>query len=184
MDLSSLRPAKGAVKNKKRIGRGQGSGNGTTAGKGNKGQQARSGYKRPKIEGGQIPVYRRLPKFGFTPIARKKVTTVNLAQLERWIKEGLIGQEISVLMLKALLHASNTDQFKILGEGEPTCALTITAHAFSKSAIDKIVATGGSVTTAHRTIEEALNIKDMDLEEALLKPKSPVLKRTSKSSRD
>ena len=181
MDLSSLRPAKGAVKNKKRVGRGQGSGNGTTAGKGNKGQQARSGYKRPKIEGGQIPVYRRLPKFGFTPLNSKPVKTVNLSQLDMWIQEGLVDNEISVLDLKALLHASNADYFKILGNGELSSAVTITAHAFSKSAEEKIIAAGGKIIKAFRTLEEASKIRDLSFEEALLKPKAPLVKRVKKS---
>jgi large subunit ribosomal protein L15 len=172
MDLSSLRPAKGAVKNKKRVGRGQGSGNGTTAGKGNKGQQARSGYKRPKIEGGQIPVYRRLPKFGFTPLDSNPVNTVNLSQLDKWIQEGLIENEISILDLKSLLHSSN---------GELSAAVTITAHAFSKSAEEKITAAGGKVIKAFRTLEEASKIRDISFEEALLKPKAPLVKRVKKT---
>ena len=181
MDLSSLRPAKGAVKNKKRVGRGQGSGNGTTAGKGNKGQQARSGYKRPKIEGGQIPVYRRLPKFGFTPLDSNPVNTVNLSQLDKWIQEGLIENEISILDLKSLLHASNADYFKILGNGELSAAVTITAHAFSKSAEEKITAAAGKVIKAFRTLEEASKIRDISFEEALLKPKAPLVKRVKKT---
>ena len=181
MDLSSLRPAKGAVKNKKRVGRGQGSGNGTTAGKGNKGQQARSGYKRPIIEGGQIPVFRRLPKFGFTPLDSNPVNTVNLSQLDKWIQEGLIENEISVLDLKSLLHASNADYFKILGNGELSAAVTITAHAFSKSAEAKITAAGGKVIKAFRTLEEASKIRDISFEEALLKPKAPLVKRVKKT---
>ena len=155
MDLSSLRPAKGAVKNKKRVGRGQGSGNGTTAGKGNKGQQARSGYKRPINEGGQIPVYRRLPKFGFTPLDSTPVNTVNLTQIDKWIKDGLVENEISVLDLKSLLHASNADYFKILGNGELSSAITIIAHAFSKSAEEKIIAAGGKVIKAFRTLQKS-----------------------------
>ena len=180
MDLSSLRPAKGAVKNKKRVGRGQGSGNGTTAGKGNKGQQARSGYKRPKIEGGQIPVYRRLPKFGFTPIDKKPVNTVNLSQIDKWIQDGVLENEISVLDLKALLHASNADYFKVLGNGELTSAVKITAHEFSKGAEQKIIAAGGEAIKAFRTLEEACKVSDLPYEEALLKPKVKLVKRTKK----
>jgi len=183
MDLSSLRPAKGAVKNKKRVGRGQGSGNGTTAGKGNKGQQARSGYKRPIIEGGQVPVYRRLPKFGFTPHDRKPVSTVNLAQIEKWVQEGLIENEVTVLDLKFHLHASHADYFKILGNGELTSAIKITAHAFSKSAEEKIIAAGGEVVKAYRTLEEASKVRDLHYEEALLKPKAKLIKRAKKSTK-
>ncbi|MEI6639835.1 MAG: 50S ribosomal protein L15 [Chlorobium sp.] len=181
MDLSSLRPAKGAVKNKKRVGRGQGSGNGTTAGKGNNGQQSRSGYKRPIIEGGQVPVYRRLPKFGFTPIDKKPVNTVNLSQIDKWIQDGVLEKEVTVLDLKALLHASNADYFKVLGNGELTNAVKITAHAFSKSAEEKIIAAGGEAIKAFRTLEEACKVNDLSYEEALLKPKAKLVKRTKKS---
>ncbi len=181
MDLSSLRPAKGAVKSKKRVGRGQGSGNGTTAGKGNNGQQSRSGYKRPIIEGGQVPVYRRLPKFGFTPIDKKPVNTVNLTQIDKWIQDGLVGTEISILDIKSLLHASNADYFKILGNGELASAITITAHAFSKSAEEKIIAAGGQAVKAFRTLEEASKVRELPFDEALLKPKAKLVKRTKKS---
>jgi len=184
MDLSSLRPAKGgAVKATKRVGRGQGSGNGTTAGKGNKGQQARSGYKRPIMEGGQVPVYRRLPKFGFTPIDRKPVSAVNITQINKWIEDGLIEKEITVLDLKALLHASNADYFKVLGNGELTSAVTITAHAFSKSAEEKITAAGGKAVKAFRTLEEASKVRDLSVEDALLKPKAKLVKRAKKSTK-
>ncbi len=183
MDLSSLRPAKGAVKNKKRVGRGQGSGNGTTAGKGNKGQQSRSGYKRPIIEGGQVPVYRRLPKFGFTPVDKKTVNAVNISQIEQWIQEGVLQNEVSVLDLKALLHASNSDYFKVLGNGDLTSAITITAHAFSKSAEEKIVAAGGKVIKAYRTLEEATKVRDLPYEEALLQPKEKLVKRPKTSTK-
>ncbi len=181
MDLSSLRPAKGAVKNKKRVGRGQGSGNGTTAGKGNKGQQARSGYKRPIIEGGQVPVYRRLPKFGFTPLDSPPVNTVNLIQIDQWIQDGIVENEISILDLKSMLHASNADYFKILANGELSTAITITAHSFSKNAEEKIIAAGGKVIKAFRTLEEASKVRDLPFEEALLKPKAPLVKRVKKS---
>ncbi|NTW62960.1 MAG: 50S ribosomal protein L15 [Chlorobiaceae bacterium] len=184
MDLSSLRPAAGAVKNKKRVGRGQGSGNGTTAGKGNKGQQARSGYQKPINEGGQVPVYRRLPKFGFTSPQRKPVKTLNLSQLEEWIQDGLItGEDISVYDLKALCSGSFADYFKILGNGEITTAIKITAHFFSKSAEEKIIKAGGQVIKAFRTLEEASKVRDLPVEEALLKPKAKLVKRVKKSAK-
>ncbi|NTW09927.1 MAG: 50S ribosomal protein L15 [Chlorobiaceae bacterium] len=183
MDLSSLRPAKGAVKNKKRVGRGQGSGNGTTAGKGNKGQQARSGYKRPIMEGGQIPVYRRLPKFGFTPVQRKSFTTVNVSQIAQWLEDGAVEKEITLQDLKSLCHASNAEYFKVLGNGELTTAVKITAHAFSKSAEEKITAAGGEVVKAFRTLEEASKVRDLSLEEAALKPKAKLVKRVKKSQK-
>ncbi|MBN1928576.1 MAG: 50S ribosomal protein L15 [Chlorobiaceae bacterium] len=176
MDLSSLRPAKGAVKGRKRVGRGPGSGNGTTAGKGNKGQQSRSGYTRPVAEGGQMPIYRRLPKFGFTPPNRKKVACINVAQIQMWIEKGLIGEEIGLLDLKHLCNASNQEYFKVLGNGELSSAVTITAHFFSKSAVEKIENAGGKTVTAHRTLEEAAKVNGLPFEEALLTPKAKVVK--------
>lgn len=183
MDLSSLRPAKGAVKGRKRVGRGPGSGNGTTAGKGNKGQQSRSGYTRPVSEGGQMPIYRRLPKFGFTAPNKKAVACVNLAQIQMWIEKGLVGEEISVLDLKHLCNASNQEYFKVLGNGELESAVTITAHFFSKSAAEKIEKAGGKTVTAYRTLEEAAKVNGLPFEEALLTPKAPVLKKQKKSDK-
>ncbi|MCE1274002.1 MAG: 50S ribosomal protein L15 [Chlorobiaceae bacterium] len=180
MDLSSLRPAKGAVKNRKRVGRGPGSGNGTTAGKGNKGQQSRSGYQRPQIEGGQMPIYRRLPKFGFTPPNRKSVTSVNVSQIQQWIDKGLVSEEISIIDLKHLCNASNQDFFKVLGNGELSAAVTITAHFFSKTAEEKITKAGGKTVQAFRTLEEASKVNGLPLEEALLKPKAKVVKNVKK----
>jgi large subunit ribosomal protein L15 len=180
MDLSSLRPAKGAVKNRKRVGRGPGSGNGTTAGKGNKGQQSRSGYQRPTIEGGQMPIYRRLPKFGFTPPNRKEVTSVNVSQIQQWIDKGLVGEDISVIDLKHLCNASNQDYFKVLGNGELTAKVNITAHYFSKSAEEKITKAGGTTVQAFRTLEEASKVNGLPFEEALLKPKAKVVKNVKK----
>ncbi|NTU67702.1 MAG: 50S ribosomal protein L15 [Chlorobiaceae bacterium] len=176
MDLSSLRPAKGAVKNRKRVGRGPGSGNGTTAGKGNKGQQARSGYQRPVIEGGQMPIYRRLPKFGFTAPNRKQVASVNVAQIQEWIEKGLVGNEIGIIDLKHLCNASNKEYFKVLGNGDLSSAVNITAHFFSKSAEEKIVKAGGKTVKAFRTLEEASKVNGLPLEEALLKEKAKVVK--------
>lgn len=176
MDLSSLSPAKGAVKGRKRIGRGPGSGNGTTAGKGNKGAQSRSGYQRPVAEGGQMPIYRRLPKFGFTPPNRKAVACVNVSQIQMWIEKGLVGEEISVLDLKHLCSASNQEYFKVLGNGEISAAVTITAHYFSKSAQEKIGNAGGKTVTAFRTLEEAAKVNGLPFEEALLTPKVKVVK--------
>lgn len=183
MDLSSLRPAKGAVKAKKRIGRGPGSGNGTTAGKGNKGQQSRSGYTRSISEGGQMPIYRRLPKFGFTPPNGKSVACVNVAHIQMWVEKGIIGQEISVLDLKHLCNASNQDYFKVLGDGDLTSAVTITAHFFSKSAVEKIEKAGGKTVTAYRTLEEASKVNSLPFEEALLTPKAPLLKKKKRSDK-
>ncbi len=184
MDLSSLSPAKGAVKNKKRVGRGQGTGNGTTAGKGNKGQQSRSGYKRPVSEGGQMPLYRRLPKFGFTKPNRKSVIGVNLSQIARWIEDGRVTAEIGVDDFKQLCNASKADYFKVLGNGEISSAVKITAHFVSKSAEEKINQAGGSVVIAERTLLEAERVRDLSTDEALLKPKAKLrkFKKQSKSS--
>jgi large subunit ribosomal protein L15 len=176
MDLSSLRPAKGAVKGRKRVGRGPGSGNGTTAGKGNKGQQARSGYQRPIIEGGQMPIYRRLPKFGFTTPNRKSVVSVNVAQIQMWVEKGLVADEISVVDLKLLCNASNQDYFKVLGNGELASTVTITAHFFSKTAEEKIAKAGGKTVKAYRTLEEASKVNGLPFEEALLTPKAKLVK--------
>jgi len=177
MDLSSLRPAKGAVKNNKRIGRGPGSGNGTTAGKGNKGQQSRSGYTRPVSEGGQMPIYRRLPKFGFTKPNRKNVIPVNLSQIALWMENGKATSEITVENLKSLCSARRADYFKILGNGELKSPVTITAHFVSKSAQEKILQAGGSITLAERTLLEAERIKDTPVEEGLMKPKARLRKK-------
>ncbi len=177
MNLSSLRPAKGAVKNKKRIGRGPGSGNGTTAGKGNKGQQSRSGYTRPVSEGGQMPIYRRLPKFGFTKPNRKNVIPVNLSQIALWMENGKATSEITVESLKSLCSARRADYFKILGNGELKSPVTITAHFVSKSAQEKILKAGGTITLAKRTLLEAERIKDMPVEEGLMKPKARLRKK-------
>ncbi len=183
MDLSSLRPANGATKNRKRVGRGPGSGNGTTAGKGNKGQQARSGYQRPVIEGGQMPIYRRLPKFGFTPPNRKSVISLNVAQIQQWVDKGLVGTEIGIIDLKHMCNASNQDYFKVLGNGEITASVTITAHFFSKSAEEKISKAGGKTAQAFRTLEEASKVNGLPLEEALLKPKAKVVKVVKKKTK-
>ena len=123
------------------------------------------------------------PKFGFTPLDKKPVNTVNLTQIDKWIQDGLVENEITILDLKSLLHASNADYFKILGNGELTSAITITAHAFSKSAEEKITAAGGSAVKAFRTLEEASKVRDLPFEEALLKPKAKLVKRAKKSTK-
>ena len=183
MDLSSLRPAKGAVKNRKRVGRGPGSGKGTTAGKGNKGQQSRSGYSRPISEGGQMPVYRRLPKFGFTKPNRKNVIPVNLSQIALWIEnKKATAEKIAVEDLKKLCSASRADYFKILGNGELKTPVNITAHFVSKTAEEKIRQAGGTITLASRTLLEAERLKELPLDEALMKPKARVKKMKERKS--
>ena len=146
MDLSNLKPAKGSVKNKKRIGRGQGSGRGGTATKGHKGAQSRSGYKRKAgFEGGQMPLFRRVPKFGFKNINRKEYRAINLSTLQKLVddkKVKVIDQD--VLMQNGL--ASKNDLIKILGQGELKAKLKVTANAFSKTATAAIEAQGGTAT--------------------------------------
>lgn len=146
MDLSNLKPAKGSVKNKKRIGRGQGSGRGGTATKGHKGAQSRSGYKRKAgFEGGQMPLFRRVPKFGFKNINRKEYRAINLSTLQKLVddkKVKVIDQDL--LMQNGL--ASKNDLIKILGQGELKAKLEVTANAFSKTATTAIEAQGGTAT--------------------------------------
>jgi len=141
MDLSNLKPAIGSTKNRKRIGRGPGSGTGKTAGKGHKGQNARSGGGvKAGFEGGQMPMQRRLPKRGFTPLTKKVYALVNLRDLELFEA----GSVVDVAALgKAGLVNKIGDGVKILGDGELSKALTVQAHKFSKSAVAKIEAAGG-----------------------------------------
>jgi large subunit ribosomal protein L15 len=143
MDLSNLQPAPGSTKNRKRLGRGPGSGHGKTAGKGHKGQKARSGGSiKPGFEGGQMPLQRRLPKRGFTPLTRKEYALVNLCDLENFEAESVVGLEAYINSgLVGRLH----DGIKILARGELTKSLTVQAHKFSKVAVSKIEAAGGKV---------------------------------------
>lgn len=147
MDLSNLKQVKGSTKNKKRIGRGQGSGKGGTSTKGHKGAQSRSGYKRKRgFEGGQMPLFRRVPKFGFKNINRKEYRGVNIDTLQKLADEKKITTiNIEVLIENGL--ASKDDLIKILGRGELKSKLEVTAHSFSASAISAIEAQNG---TAHK----------------------------------
>lgn len=143
MDLSNLKPAIGSTKNRKRIGRGPGSGTGKTSGKGHKGQNARSGGGvKPGFEGGQMPLQRRLPKRGFTPLNKKVYSLVNLQDLANFEAGSVVDLEV---LTKTGLVGSVKDGLKILGTGELTIALTVKAHKFSKSAAAKIEAAGGTV---------------------------------------
>ncbi|MEG1498351.1 MAG: 50S ribosomal protein L15 [Bacteroidales bacterium] len=146
MDLSDLTPAKGSVRTNKRLGRGYGSGNGKTAGRGHKGAQSRSGYSRKiGFEGGQMPLYRRVPKSGFKNINRVEYNAINLSTLEGLaIEKGLKEIDLSVLIAHGL--ASKKDLIKILGRGELTSTLQVTAHAVSAKAKEAIESKGGSVT--------------------------------------
>lgn len=146
MKLYNLKPAKGATKNSKRIGRGQGSGKGGTATRGNKGAQARAGYEHKiGFEGGQMPIQRRLPKFGFKNPRRIEYQAVNVAALQA-LSEKLGKMEIGLDDIKAAGLADTKSLVKVLGNGEITSALTVTADAFSASAVSKIEAAGGKTT--------------------------------------
>ncbi|HBH79622.1 MAG TPA: 50S ribosomal protein L15 [Nitrospira sp.] len=143
MNLHNLAPAPGSKKRRKRIGRGPGSGHGKTATKGHKGILARSGGgKRPGFEGGQMPLVRRLPKFGFTNPARIEYSIVNLKSLEQWAGEGTVTPQA---MVDAGLIKRKRLPIKILGVGELKKSLVVQAHKFSKSAEAKIQAAGGRV---------------------------------------
>jgi large subunit ribosomal protein L15 len=145
MDLSNLKPAKGSTKGRKRIGRGQGSGTGGTATKGHKGQKSRSGYSRKTgFEGGQMPLQRRVPKFGFKNINRKEYKGVNVSTLQE-IAESRKLTEITIEILIDAGQVRKNSLVKILGNGELKSKLTVKAHAFSKSAVEAIEAQGGSV---------------------------------------
>ncbi|MDY0342965.1 MAG: 50S ribosomal protein L15 [Lentimicrobium sp.] len=146
MDLSNLKPAQGAVKKTKRIGRGQGSGRGGTATRGHKGAKSRSGYSRKLgFEGGQMPLYRRVPKYGFKNINRIEYRSINLDVIQSLITD----KNIEVIDMDVLIEhgmASKNDRIKILGRGELTAKVDITAHAFSASAIKAIESKGGQAT--------------------------------------
>ena len=141
MDLSNLRAAEGSTHNDNfRRGRGHGSGNGKTAGKGHKGQKARSGAPRPGFEGGQMPLYRRLPKRGFKCPNSKEIIGINVSALERFENDSVVTIET---LLEAGIVKNTRDGVKILGNGELTKKLTVQVDAFSASAKEKIEALGG-----------------------------------------
>jgi len=149
MDLSNLKPAEGSVQsNNKRVGRGQGSGKGGTATRGHKGAKSRSGYsKKIGFEGGQMPLQRRVPKFGFTNINRKEYQGVNLDRLQELVDEGKITDTVDLDTLVANRVARKTDLVKILGRGELKSKLKVTAHKFTASAKAAIEAAGGEAVT-------------------------------------
>lgn len=146
--LSNLTPAKGSRKKSKRIGRGQGSGDGGTATKGHKGAKARSGHKfKLWFEGGQMPLTRRVPKFGFTPRNRVEQQIVNLRTLEELVAKKRIESVVNPeTLFNAGAISKKNEPVKILGEGDLKSKLQISAHAFSKSAKTKIEAAGGTAT--------------------------------------
>lgn len=142
MDLSNLKPTPGSTHAKKRLGRGTGSGTGKTAGKGHKGQNSRSGGgTRPGFEGGQTPWFKRIPKRGFTNHFRKEYATVNVSELNRYAEGTVVTKE---LLLQDRLIRKELSGLKVLGDGELTVKLTVKADKFTKSAMDKIQAAGGS----------------------------------------
>ena len=150
MNLSNLKPAKGSTKKRKRIARGEGSGyGGHSSTKGNKGQKARTGASIPAwFEGGQMPLQRRLPKFGFKNRFRTEYRGVNLTRLSRLVEEGVIDSNTAVTpqVLVEAGVARKADLVKILGGGELAAGLKVSAHAFSASARQKIEAAGGTAT--------------------------------------
>ena len=146
MDLSNIQPAVGAVKTKTRIGRGAGSGKGGTSTRGHKGAQSRSGYSRKiGFEGGQMPIQRRLPKFGFNNPNKVEYKAINLSSLQALSeKTGLNVITVDTMIENGLI--ANKDLVKVLGKGELTVKLDVTANAFSKSAEAAIQAVGGTAT--------------------------------------
>jgi large subunit ribosomal protein L15 len=142
MKLSSLKPAAGSRKNRKRVGRGPGSGNGKTAGRGENGQKSRSGYSRKRgFEGGQMPLKRRVPKRGFKNIFRTEYRTVNVDRLNELPSGSTVTPE---LLQKAGLLRKGREPVKVLGNGELKIALTVQAHKYTGSAAEKIKAAGGT----------------------------------------
>ena len=147
MNLSNLQPAKGSVKNKKRIARGQGSGHGGTATRGHKGQKSRSGYsKKVGFEGGQMPLQRRVPKFGFKNINRIDYKGINLDTIQALVDAKKIKDEVTFEILLANGLVRKNELVKILGRGALTAKLNVTAHKFTATAQAAIEASGGTAT--------------------------------------
>jgi large subunit ribosomal protein L15 len=149
MDLSNLKPAEGSVKKEaKRVGRGQGSGKGGTATRGHKGAKSRSGYsKKLGFEGGQMPLQRRVPKFGFTNVNRKEYQGVNLDILQELVDNKKIKDTVDFGTLVSLGLVGKSEMVKILGRGELKAKLTVTAHKFTATAKAAIEAAGGEAVT-------------------------------------
>ncbi len=149
MNLNTLQPAKGSVKkNDSRRGRGQATGNGGTAGRGHKGQKSRSGYsKKIGFEGGQMPLQRRVPKFGFKNINRKEYAGVNLDTLQKYVDAGRIKNEVTLDVLVENRLVGKNDLVKILGRGELKAKLKVSAHKFTASAKQAVEAAGGEAVT-------------------------------------
>ncbi len=147
--LGNLTPAEGSRRKRKRVGRGQGSGRGGTSTRGHKGAQSRSGAKRKHgFEGGQMPMHRRLPKFGFNNINRKEFLPVNVSRLEDLVQTGLVADGIITpeVLFRLGVISKRRALVKILGKGELTAKLSVTMHACSETAKQKIESLGGSIT--------------------------------------
>lgn len=149
MDLSNLQPAEGSVHNKnKRLGRGEGSGKGGTSARGHKGAKSRSGYsKKIGFEGGQMPLQRRVPKFGFKNINRKEYAGVNLDTLQALVDNGVVTDAVDFTVMVENRLATKNEQVKILGRGELKAKLKVTAHKFTATAKAAIEAAGGEAVT-------------------------------------
>jgi large subunit ribosomal protein L15 len=148
MSLHNLKPAEGSVKSAKRIARGEGSGKGGTAARGHKGAKSRSGYSRKiGFEGGQMPLQRRVPKFGFTNINRKEYKGVNLDKLQELVDNKKITDTVSLDILVAHGVVGKNDLVKILGRGELKATLNVTVHKFTATAKAAIEAAGGQAVT-------------------------------------
>ena len=148
MNLHNLKPAKGSVKNRKRVARGEGSGKGGTATRGHNGQKSRSGYSRKiGFEGGQMPLQRRVPKFGFTNVNRKEYAGVNIDTLQEYVDAGRIKGDVTLEVLIENRLVRKNDLVKILGRGELKAKLKVTAHKFTASAQKAVEAAGGEVVT-------------------------------------
>ena len=149
MDLSNLKPAAGSTKKRKRVGRGEGSGHGGTSTRGHKGQKSRSGGGVPAwFEGGQMPLQRRVPKYGFKNPNRVAYDPINIGRISALVAEGRLeeGATVSPDTLRALGIGGKNGRYKILGDGDVSARLDVHAHAFSKAAREKIEAAGGTAT--------------------------------------
>ena len=147
MNLSTLKPAKGSTKRNKRLGRGEGSGTGGTAGRGHKGAQSRSGYKsKSGFEGGQMPLQRRVPKFGFNRPQKVVYNVINLDQIQA-LADTHSKSSFTIEDFIALGRMQKKEVLKVLGNGEVTSAITVEAHAFSKTATEAIEKAGGQAHT-------------------------------------
>jgi len=177
MDLSNLKPAEGSIKKGKRIGRGQGSGRGGTSTRGHKGQKSRSGYSRKKgFEGGQMPLQRRVPKFGFKNPNRKEFQPLNLGDIQKLYDAKKIKDSLDIdLMIKLGLLKKN-ESVKILSKGDYNIKLNITAHQFSNTAKSIIEKNGGEVLTIEEFKKEDLDVK--------VKKKDTKVKKVKVESKD